>query len=189
MARGECKIVPTALIPDISRVFQAWLISTQNQLPPFNAVIVGLLFEWLTLIEEAMSPRMWRNPSDAPPSLNIPHFRDVRDEVRMTAFLFSHFNPEAAERYLSALDPDAVRHDEMQSILKAPGLLPEPHLRRWRVLRSGRLSRRKTPTTCTGAETTGSGRSACMTVCCHRHHRVRALSSSSWSTHRPKVCA
>jgi hypothetical protein len=120
---ANAKSLPTALIPDISKVFQAWLISTQNQLPPFNAVIVGLLFEWLTLIEEAMSPRMWRNPSDAPPRVNIPHLRDVRDEVRMTAFSFSHLNPEAAERYLSALDPDAVRHDEMQSILKAPGTL------------------------------------------------------------------
>jgi hypothetical protein len=120
---ANAKSLPTALIPDISKVLQAWLISTQNQLPPFNAVIVGLLFEWLTLIEEAMSPRMWRNPSDAPPSLNIPHLRDVRDEVRMTAFSFSHLNPEAAERYLSALDPDAVRHDEMESILKAPGTL------------------------------------------------------------------
>jgi hypothetical protein len=114
---ANAKSLPTALIPDISKVLQAWLISTQNQSLPFNAAIVELLFEWLALIEEAMRPRMWRDPRDAPPSLNIRHLRDVRDEIRMTAFMFAHLNPPATERYLSGLDPDAVRHHEMKAIL------------------------------------------------------------------------
>jgi hypothetical protein len=120
---ANAKSLPTALIPELANVFQAWLISTQNQWLPFNGVIVGLLFEWLALIEDAMTPRMWRTPKDAPPTLNIPHLRDARDEVRMTAFAFAHFNSVAAEHYLTALDPDAVRHDEMQTILQAPSTL------------------------------------------------------------------
>jgi hypothetical protein len=51
------------------------------------------------------------------------HLRDVRDEIRMTAFAFSHLNPPAAERYLSSLYPDAAGYHEMQDILRAPGTL------------------------------------------------------------------
>jgi hypothetical protein len=120
---ANAKSLPTALIPDVSKVFQAWLISTQHQSLGFNATIVELLFEWLSLIEEAMMPRMLMDIRDAPPSLKIRHLRDVRDEIRMTAFAFSHLNPVAAERYLSGLDPDALRHREMQAILCAPGTL------------------------------------------------------------------
>jgi hypothetical protein len=70
---AEAKSLPTALIPDISKVFQAWLISTQSQSLQFNATIVELLFDWLTRIEDALMPRMLRDIRDAPPSLNIPH--------------------------------------------------------------------------------------------------------------------
>jgi hypothetical protein len=119
----NAKSLPTALIPDVSKVSQAWLISTQNQSLPFNAAIVELLFEWLALVEEAMTPRMFRDMQDVPPSLNIDHLRDVRDEIRMTAFAFSHLNPPAAERYLSGLDLDAVRYHELQDILRATGSL------------------------------------------------------------------
>lgn len=115
--------LPTALIPDVAKVFQAWLISTQHQAYPFNAQIVECLFSWLTRIEEAMSNRTYRNIEDAPPSLNIPHLRDVRDEIRMTTFSFAHLCPSAADRYLAGLDPDKVRHHAMQAILKAPGTL------------------------------------------------------------------
>ena len=33
----NAKSLPTALIPDVSKVFQAWLMSTQHQSLPFNA--------------------------------------------------------------------------------------------------------------------------------------------------------
>ena len=122
----NAKSLPTALIPDVSKVFQAWLMSTQHQSLPFNAVnaaIVDRLFEWLALIEDAMTPRMFRDIRDAPPSLNIRHLSDVRDEIRMTAFAFAHLNPPAAERYLTGLDPNGVWHNEMHAILRAPGTL------------------------------------------------------------------
>jgi hypothetical protein len=115
--------LPTALIPDAAKVFQAWLISTQQPAYPFNGQIVECLFKWLAQIEEAMSYRIYRSIEDTPPSLNIPHPQDVRDEIRMTAFSFAHLCPPAADRYLAGLDPDEVRHHEMQAILKAPGTL------------------------------------------------------------------
>jgi len=135
---AEAKSLPTALIPDISNVFQAWLISTQSQPFKFNATIVEILFDWLTRIEDALTPRTLRDISDAPPSLNIPHLRDVRDEIRTTAFAFSHLNPPAAQRYLSGLDLDAVRHHDMEMILRAPG-----HTRKSRPCRTGGLGARR----------------------------------------------
>jgi hypothetical protein len=120
---AEAKSLPTALIPDVSKVFQAWLLSTHHQALPLNAQIVGLLFEWLTLIEDAIAPRMFRDTGHAPPSLYIPHMREVRDEIRMTAFAFAHLNPPAAESYLFGLNSDAVRYSEAQDILRAPGTL------------------------------------------------------------------
>jgi hypothetical protein len=66
---------------------------------------------------------MWRDLKDAPRTLNIRHVRVVRDEIRMTAFAFAHINSSAAEGYLKGLDPDEVRHHEMQAILRAPGSL------------------------------------------------------------------
>jgi energy-coupling factor transporter ATP-binding protein EcfA2 len=119
----EAKSLPTALIPDITKMFQAWLLSTHSQSLSFNPTIVGLLFEWLTLIEDVLTPRAFRDIQSVPPTLNIPYPRDVRDEVRMMAFPFAHLNPAAAERYLVGLDPDAVRHHEMETILRAPGTL------------------------------------------------------------------
>jgi hypothetical protein len=122
---AEAKSLPTALIPDISKVFRAWLIATQNQSPEFNATIVELLFEWLTRIEAAMTPRVFRDIRAAPPDLNIPHLSDVRDDIGMTAFAFSHLNSSAANGYLSRLNPDTVRHHDAEAILRAPGTLPK----------------------------------------------------------------
>jgi len=39
----------------------------------------------------------------------------------MTAFAFAHLNPPAVERYLTALAPNGVWHNEMHAILRAPG--------------------------------------------------------------------
>ena len=120
---ANANLLPTARIRDVAKVFQAWLIVTQNESHPFNARIVEYLFKWLRLIEEAMAPRIVRDLQDEPPALRLPHLRDLRDEIRMTVFSFSHLCPSAAEAYLEALDPDEVRHDEMQFILKAPASL------------------------------------------------------------------
>ena len=83
----EAAELPTELIPDVARVFQAWLIATQNQPLSLNTKIVGLLFEWLALIEDRMAPRVFRRIEDAPPLLNFPHVREVRDRVQVAAFL------------------------------------------------------------------------------------------------------
>ena len=122
----NAKSLPTALIPDISKVFLAWLVSTQHRSLPLsalNAAIVDRLFQWLAQIEDAMTPRMFRDIRHAPLSLNIRHLSDVRDEIRMTAFAFAHLNPPAVERYLTGLDPNGVWHNEMHAILRAPGAL------------------------------------------------------------------
>jgi hypothetical protein len=122
---AEANALPTALIPDISRVFQAWLIATQSQSFAFNATIVEILFDWLARIEDEMMPRLYRDIRHVPPGLNIPHLSDVRYEIRMTVFAFSHLSSPAAERYLSGLDPHTIRHHDMQDILRAPGTLPK----------------------------------------------------------------
>ena len=142
--------LPTALIPDVSKVFQAWLISTQHQLLPFNAVyaaIVGRLFEWLALIEDAMTPRMFRDIRDAPPSLNIRHLSDVRDEIRMTAFAFGHLNPQRPNATSPGSIPTAFGIMKCMPSCALRADLPEPRPRRSRILRWARSSRKKTPTT------------------------------------------
>jgi energy-coupling factor transporter ATP-binding protein EcfA2 len=121
----EANSLPSQVIPDVAKVFQAWLISTQNQFVTLNAQIVGLLFDWLALIEDEMVPRMFKDISEVPPSLNIPHLTDVRDEIRMSAFAFARLNPIAAAGYLSVLDPDTVRHREANAILSGPGSLAQ----------------------------------------------------------------
>jgi energy-coupling factor transporter ATP-binding protein EcfA2 len=121
----EANSLPSQVIPDVAKVFQAWLISTQNQFLTLNAQIVGLLFDWLALIEDEMVPRVFKDISEVPPSLNIPHLTDVRDEIRMSAFAFARLNPTAAAGYLSVLDPDTVRHREAKAILGAPGSLAQ----------------------------------------------------------------
>ena len=122
---AEAEALPSQVIPDVVKVFQAWLISTQSQFLEINAQIVGLLFGWLALIEDEMVPRSYKHISEAPPPLQIPHLTDVRDEIRMSVFSFAHLNPAAAAGYLSGLDPDAVRHREAQAILRAPGSLAQ----------------------------------------------------------------
>lgn len=186
---ANAQSLPTALIPDIAKAFQAWLISTQNQDWPVNAGLVGLLFEWLALIEEAMIPRMWRDAKDLPPGLNIPHLRDVRDDIRMTAFTFAPLNAEAAERYLKTLDPDAVRHHEMQAILQAPASLARPRPQRSRALRSARSLRRMIRTIYIAARAIGLGRLACTTTFCRRLHQARDHSLRFWRMRRRKACA
>jgi hypothetical protein len=118
----ESGSLPTSLIPDVAKVFQAWLLPRREDWRELNAAIVGVLFGWLTLIETAMRPR-FDDRSSASPSLRIPHLRDVRGEIRMTVLSFAQLNPLAAERYLRGLDADATRHDEMPVILGAANTL------------------------------------------------------------------
>lgn len=115
--------LPTETIPTIAKVFQAWLVAMQSLTLTANAQIVGLLFDWLTLLEGSMSYRRFDSDKESPKPLNIPHLREVRDDIRMTAFSFASINPEAAQRYIAGLDPKEVRHDDMHYILRAPASL------------------------------------------------------------------
>jgi hypothetical protein len=116
--------IPSALIPDVSKFFACWLTVTQSHANGINARIVGLIFDWLTRIEDAMRPLPVRDVRNVkPPDLNFPHMREVRDELRTTFFMCCHLNPSLAERYLEGLDPDWLRRRELTDILRAPGSL------------------------------------------------------------------
>jgi hypothetical protein len=72
--------IPSALIPDLASVFQLWLLATHTQNAEINQLIVQLLYQWLTRIEEAgritdireardldfEHPNAPRNPHDLP---------------------------------------------------------------------------------------------------------------------------
>ncbi len=120
----ESGSLPASLIPDVAKVFQAWLLPRREDSRELNGAIVEVLFGWLTLIETAMRPR-FNDRSGASPSLRIPHLGDVRDEIRMTVLSFAQLNPSAAERYLRGLDAGATRHDGMPVILGAANTLSQ----------------------------------------------------------------
>jgi len=123
IARADA--LPSALIPDIAKFLQCWLMANQAHASPINALIIGLLFQWLTRIEAAMHPVIIRDMREAEAhDLDFPHVRDVRDDIRTTCFALAHHEPAAAQRYLQGLDADKVRHDEAQFILRGPGSLP-----------------------------------------------------------------
>jgi hypothetical protein len=122
LARADT--LPSALIPLVSKLFQRWLLASHGQSLPTNARIIELLFLWLTQMDEALQPMMARDIQDAPEiDLKFPHLREVRDDVRATFFAFCHLNAPLAERYLTGLDPDRARHNELRAILRAPGAL------------------------------------------------------------------
>jgi hypothetical protein len=117
--------LPSALIPDIAKFLQCWLMANQAHASPINALIIGLLFQWLTRIEAAMHPVIIRDMREAEThDLDFTHVRDVRDDIRTTCFALAHLEPTAAQRYLEGLDADKVRHDEAQFILRGAGSLP-----------------------------------------------------------------
>ncbi|WP_050402914.1 MULTISPECIES: hypothetical protein [Bradyrhizobium] len=121
----SAKSMPTELIPDAVKVFQAWLMTTQGHGYPINAQIVQILFDWLALIESHLTQRIYRDISELPPSLNIDHLDDVRNEIRMIVFTYANLNRAAAERYLSHLNSETIRYHDQQALLKSPGTLPE----------------------------------------------------------------
>ncbi|MBR0965683.1 hypothetical protein JQ554_15425 [Bradyrhizobium diazoefficiens] len=121
----SAKSLPTELIPEVVKVFQAWLMTTHGHNHPLNAQIVGVLFDWLALVESHVTHRVYRDISEVPPSLNIDHLDDVRSDIRMIVFTFANLNPAAAAQYLTAIDSESIRHHDQQTVLKSPGTLPE----------------------------------------------------------------
>jgi hypothetical protein len=110
--------LPSALIPDLAKLFQLWLLGSQLRTPDINALIVEKLYGWLTQIEEAQRPIVVRDPRDIPRfDLNFGSMRKVHEEIRMTFLAFCHFRPDLAARYLAQTDP----HDDgARDILRFP---------------------------------------------------------------------
>ena len=109
---AEAHSLPTELVPDVAKVFRAWLLARYKDWTEVNVKIVTQLFDWLILIEAAMRPR-FDDRAVKFQGLRVPHLRDARDEIRMPALSFAHLSPPAAERYLRSLEANATRHDEM----------------------------------------------------------------------------
>jgi hypothetical protein len=122
---ARAKLLPPEVIPDAAKVFLGWLMATNahSQCAAINARIVQLLFDWLTLLEEALTPRMYKNMSDVPPPLNVPHPKAVRDDIRLTFVMFCNLNSGLAKSYLAGHDPNEMQHHDLQDLLRAPGNL------------------------------------------------------------------
>jgi hypothetical protein len=121
----SAKSLPTELIPEAVKIFQAWLMTTHGHHHPLNAQIVGILFDWLVLVESHVTHRVYRDISEVPPSLNIDHLDDVRNDIRMIVFTFANLNPDAAAQYLTGINSESIAYHDQQAILKSPGTLPE----------------------------------------------------------------
>lgn len=120
----RAEALPSALIPDVAKLFFAWLVATQGQTAPVNALILDRLFSWLARIEEAMHPASYKDLAEAKRhDLDFPHARTVRDDIRTTCFGLSHLSPKAAQRYLGNLQASEARHDDAQFLLRGPGSL------------------------------------------------------------------
>lgn len=81
--------VPSALIPDIGKLFQPWLVATHADtgLSPVNERIIDLLFDWLTRVEDAMKPLMVKDASQLPKvDLNFANLRGVREDLARELF-------------------------------------------------------------------------------------------------------
>jgi hypothetical protein len=120
----SAKSLPTELIPDAVKVFQAWLMTTHGHNHPINAQIVGILFDWLALVETHVTHRVYRDISEVPSSLNIDHLDDVRSDIRMIVFSFANLNPDAAAQYLTGINSESIAYHDQQTLLKSPGTLP-----------------------------------------------------------------
>lgn len=121
----SAETLPTGLIPDAVKIFQAWLMTTHGHNYQLNTRIVEILFEWLALVDEQLAPRAYRDISEVPPSLNIDHLEDVRSDIRMIVFTFANLNPAAAAQYLAGIDSESIRYHDQETVLKSPGTLPE----------------------------------------------------------------
>ena len=112
--------LPSAIIPDLAKLFQLWLIATHGHAPEMNAAILQRLYDWLTQIEEAMRPVFGKPVQRATRiDLDFDHMREVHEEIRTTFLSFCHLKPELAAQYLARAA--ASRPHEVREILRFPG--------------------------------------------------------------------
>lgn len=116
--------LPHGLIPDVARLFQTWLITTQGQPAPMHGQVMQVIFDWLIRIDQSLAQTFVRSFEEIKdPDFTFPRMREVRDDLRFTFFSCCHLTPELAERYLKSLKPDDIRHTEADKILCNPGSL------------------------------------------------------------------
>jgi hypothetical protein len=112
--------IPSALIPDLTKLFQLWLVATQAQQPDVNRLVVFRLYQWLTRIEEAQRPIAVTDIREAPRfDLDFDNLNAVHADIRMTFLSFCHLNPPLAEQYLNGTDRNWYHGG--REILKYPG--------------------------------------------------------------------
>ena len=112
--------IPSALIPDLTKLFQLWLVATQAQQPDINPLIVLRLYQWLTRIEQANRPIAVTDMREAQRfELDFGNVNEVHADIRMTFLSFCHLNPRLAEQYLNGTDRNWYHGG--REILKYPG--------------------------------------------------------------------
>src|SRR5262249_13550271 len=113
-------LLPSAIIPDVAKLFETWLMATHAHGSEFNRLVVQRLFEWLSCIEQAQRLTFPRDSRDAPHiDLDFEHIDAVPEGIRLSFLAFCKLNPEAADSYLRETDAD--RHHDAREILKIPG--------------------------------------------------------------------
>jgi hypothetical protein len=113
--------LPTAVIPDVVKLFQLWLMVTQGSALDINTQIVQRLFDWLTRMDRSESPRPVRHDRD--PGLRFDNWREVHEQIRMTFLAFCHLQPVLAAQYLQMADTGKYRG--AREILRYPGSAPK----------------------------------------------------------------
>ena len=121
-------------------------------------------------------------------SLNIGHTRDVRDEIRMTAFAFAYLNAAAAQNYLSELNQDDVAYGDTQDILRAPGTLARAAPAALVDFMLGALIEKETPMPCMQTGALDMDRLVYMIISSRRHRRAKVPSWIYWKARPPKAC-
>jgi hypothetical protein len=112
--------ISSTLIPDLTRLFQLWLLATQAQQSDVNRLVVFRLYQWLTRIEEDQRPIATTDISEASRFVfDVDNLNAVHADVRMTFLSFCHLNPPLAEQYLTGTDRNWYRGG--REILKSAG--------------------------------------------------------------------
>ncbi len=116
--------LPHALIPDVARLFQTWLITTQGQPTPMHGQLIQVIFDWLIRIDQSLAQTVGSSfKENKAPDFSFPRIREVRDDMRATFFSCCHLTPNLAEDYLKSLMPEEIRYTEADKVLCNPGSL------------------------------------------------------------------
>jgi hypothetical protein len=116
--------LPAALVPDIAKLFELWLIATREP-APINQLIVMQMYLWLIRLEGTSRPPARRGNTWPIIDVETEGRRALRENVRTTFLLFCHLQPPLAEQYLIDLRADGPHYHEILEILRFPNSLPK----------------------------------------------------------------